>query len=382
MDKKVLIMAPSARTIVFNYDNIRILQSLGCEVHAAADFGDDTGRIGRELRSRGVVCHCLPFKRRTLIRNIPALIRYRKLLGSGNFSAVHCQTETGGFLTRLAAGKAGKNIRLIYTPHGFSFYKGASVLRWILFYPLERWMGKRMNEIISINREDYLLSENLGAEKSSYVNGVGVETEYVPVPAERRAEKRRELHVPENAVLLLSAGELYKRKNHLTVVKAVALLKNPELYYVLCGSGQRERALRRAAARLGVGDHVIFAGYRHDMREIYGAADLFAFPSLYEGLPVALMEAMSAGLPVIASGIRGNTDLIENGKGGFLLNPKDARGFAATIARLAGDVTLREKMGTVNKKTVGRFDLKTVHTQMEAIYRHAVGAEEPEPKKS
>jgi glycosyltransferase involved in cell wall biosynthesis len=367
MDKKVLIMAPSALTIVFNLDNIQMLQGLGCTVHVAANFEPEAVSGVKEMASfknrlslLGVICHHIPFARRSLFKNIPSINQYRKLLIAEKFAVVHCHTETGGLLTRLAMrGKFTKSEYVIYTPHGFHFYRGAPFIYWVLYYPIERWICLRMNELISINHNDY-------------VKGVGLNSERFQNQNKDREAKRMELGVPKNDVMVLSVGELCKWKNHKTVMKAVAKLNNPDLYYVICGRGVLENRLKKTAIRLGIEKQLILTGYRSDMPEVYSAADLFAFPSLHEGLPVALMEAMSAGLPAVCSNVRGVVELIQNNKGGFLLKADDVNGFATAIGRLAGESSLRKRMGNFNMEAVKQFDLQNVRTQMKKIYEFAL----------
>ena len=128
-----------------------------------------------------------------------------------------------------------------------------------------------------------------------------------------------------------------KNKNHTTILKALAMLKDkPEyetMYYLICGRGDQREALEKEAASLGIASHVRFLGYRHDVPELNICSDVFAFMSFREGMPVALMEAMSCGLPAVCSRIRGNTDLIEDGVDGLLVD-NTPRGVAEGLLRL------------------------------------------------
>ena len=162
-----------------------------------------------------------------------------------------------------------------------------------------------------------------------------------------------------------------KNKNHSTVLKALALLKDePEfagMHYLICGMGAQKENLRREAADLQIASHVHFLGYRKDVPQIYGCSDLFVFMSYREGLPVALMEAMSSGLPTVCSPARGNTDLIENGKEGIIVS-QSPRMLADAILELYRDPEKRQRFGQAAVQKVQPFDAENVRKEMRRIY--------------
>src|SRR5699024_7176133 len=119
-------------------------------------------------------------------------------------------------------------------------------------------------------------------------------------------------------ILLFSIGELNNNKNHEIILKAIAKAENKNIHYAIAGQGLLKLGLHELAIALNISSQIHFLGYRKDIPELLSAADIFVFPSLREGLSVSLMEAMASGLPVIASDIRGNIDLIDVNKGGYL----------------------------------------------------------------
>ena len=139
------------------------------------------------------------------------------------------------------------------------------------------------------------------------------------------------------------------------------------MHYLICGRGEQRDALEEEAQQLGIWEHVHFLGYRHDVPELCRCSDIFAFMSFREGMPVALMEAMSCGLPAVCSKIRGNTDLIEHGVDG-LFAENTPEGVAAAILKLYHDPALREQLGRAASQTVSRFDAKAVQQKMKEIY--------------
>jgi glycosyltransferase EpsD len=190
---------------------------------------------------------------------------------------------------------------------------------------------------------------------------------------------RAALGIPDDALLLIAVGELSRRKNHETIIKALAKIRAdahraaPDIRCLIVGSGPLRTHLEQLAAALSVDDAVRFVGFKRDVENYYAISDILCFPSFMEGLPTAVCEAMAAGLPVLCSAIRGNTDLIEQGEGGFLLRPDDADGFAEAIRRLADDAALRAAMGAVNLRNIQKYDIGETLKEMEGIFSACLG---------
>ena len=180
--------------------------------------------------------------------------------------------------------------------------------------------------------------------------------------------KRDELGVPHDAFVILSVGELNKNKNHETIIKAIAKLENPNIYYVICGVGPLREYLEGLAQEYHISGNVKFLGYRTDIAEICKASDIFAFPSKREGLGIAALEAMASGLPLVTSNIHGITDYSVNGKTGFTCNPNAVIGFARSLSELAGDPQRSRRIGLNNITTVGRYDIYSVLSKLKDVY--------------
>jgi len=209
------------------------------------------------------------------------------------------------------------------------------------------------------------------AKRVEYVPGVGIDTSRFASHRDDRQEKRRELGFGEEDFLILTVAEMNKNKNQVMVLKAMALLKEKEEFsnikYLICGMGDYETELRRQAKELEIEDHVFFMGYRKDIPQIHRCCDLFAFMSYREGLPVALMEAMSSGMPTVCSAARGNTDLIENGKEGLIVE-NQPQTVADAILELYHDPEVRRRFSEAAAEKVRQFDQKNVHRMMKDIY--------------
>lgn len=239
--------------------------------------------------------------------------RVREVAAAGGYDVVHLHTPVAAAVGRLALRKIRRSgrVKIIYTAHGFHFYKGAPLLNWLVYYPVERFLSRYTDLLITINEEDCRRALAFNAAEVVRIPGVGVDFgKFRNCEADKR-EKRRELGIPEEAWLLLSVGELNKNKNHIAVIKALAAMEGPDVHYMVAGDGPLRRYLLDEAKALDVEERLHLLGYREDTPALYMAADCFVLPSLREGLPAALMEAAASGLPVICSNIRGNRDIAE-----------------------------------------------------------------------
>lgn len=363
--KKVLIVSTVSRQFyLFEQVNIEILKEMGYEVHAAANFSDRNERLDK----LGIIEHPIDIQRSPFaLKNIVAYKQLYNLMKEQEFDLVHCHSPVGGVLARLAAKKA--NIKkVIYTAHGFHFCKGAPLINWLLFYPIERWLSRYTNTLITINREDYKRAKSFKSCKVEYVPGIGIDTVGYGSCTVDRAAKRKELGISDEDIVILSVGELSKRKNHQAVIKSLASVKSDNIKYILCGTGKKDKLLKSLTKKNGLENKIIFLGFRNDIAEIMASSDIFVMPSLREGLPVAMMEAMACGLPIVCSNIRGHTDLIKNNKGGFLVAAGDEDGYAKALEKLVEDKNLRLSFGAFNKKRVKHNDRHIIKRKMKDIY--------------
>ena len=369
MKKALLVTHVSGFVPQFEMGNVKILQEMGYEVHYASNYhnpsyGDDNHR----LDGTGIIRHQVDFERSPYsLKNLTAYRQLKKLMEEERFDLVHCHNPMSGVITRLAA-HATHTKPVVYTAHGFHFYKGAPIKNWLLYYPVEYLLSFYTNQQICINIEDYERAKRFfHAQKVNYVPGVGIDVKRIRDVKVNKSNKRKDLGIPKEAIVLVSAGELITRKNHETIIRTMAKLKDKRFVYVICGHGELEAHLKEIVKDLKLEHQVFFLGYRTDILEIYMASDICVFPSFQEGLPVALMEAMACGLPVVCSKIRGNTDLVDN-NGGILIKPTDVESYAGAILKLGNDKSLRETMGSYNQRIVEKFDVEKISSAMIMIY--------------
>ncbi len=361
---------------------------MGFEVHYASNFETVVyGRDNDRVKALGLICHHIPFDRRLLCRtNYRAYRQLKDLMAQEAFSLVHCHMPFTGVAARLAAKRTG-TAPVLYTGHGFHFFKGAPWKNWI-FYPVERWMARYTDRLITINEEDFARAEKFPVRgKVCRIHGVGVDCDrFLPSgeDAEMSADKggdarasggeRASSHEPSprhTVFTVMTVGELAPGKNHQAVIRALPSL--PDVRYEIYGEGSCMESLVALARQCGVEERVCFAGYCSDIAERLRRGDAFVFPSLREGMPVAVMEAMAVGLPVIALDIRGCRELVVDGKGGFLLKTDAPEVLSQSIQTLQGDRKLARQMGDYNRTRMRKYDKAVVREEMREIYRGLLG---------
>ncbi len=300
--------------------------------------------------------------------NIKAYGQLKNVIENGNYDIVHCHTPNASVITRLVCEKSRKknSLKVFYTAHGFHFYKGAPKLNWMVFYTIEKLCSRFTDKLITINKEDYEVAKRkFNAKEVHFVPGVGIDlTNFENVQVDRN-EKRREIGVPEDAFLLFSVGELNENKNHQVIIKALAKMNNSNIHYAIAGVGDKHDYLLELAKEFGVSERLHLLGYRNDIPELNHSADVFCFPSIREGLPAAVMEAMACGLPVVCSKIRGNEDLIdENGGSTFRAYSEDDC-ISAIFSVINGN---RYAMGEFNRNKVKDFSCSSVIEKIRRVY--------------
>ena len=307
-----------------------------------------------------ISCTRSPFNKGTLT----AIKEIRRIVREGGYDIVHCHTPIAAMCTRFACRKLRKNgLKVFYTAHGFHFYKGAPLKNWLLYYPAEWLCAHWTDTLITINHEDYNFAQkHLHAKRVEYVSGVGIDGDKFTNAVVDRAEKRREIGVPEDAFLLMSVGELNENKNHEVVLRALAQTENEKIHYAIAGRGPLQEYLIKTAKELDIGEQVHLLGYRKDVPELYKAADCCIFPSIREGLGLAALEGAASGLPLICADNRGTREYTVDGED-IACKYDNVNEFATAIDRYYHELPPKRDAAHIQK-----FSFEAVNKRMREIY--------------
>ena len=298
------------------------------------------------------------------------------------YDAVHVHTPIASVLGRVAARLAGTS-RIIYTAHGFYFHDRMPRPRYLLYEGIERVASRLTHVILTQSREDFDTARRRGLFPSSKLRylGNGVDVSWyrsVLVDERRRIALRNELLLPENTHPLVGiTGRLTEEKGFQDLAQAMSVLRAgfPAAHLLVIGDqlGTDRDPFRlrfdKRISELGLSRHVTFAGFRSDVRDLLSLLDIFVLPSYREGLPRSILEAMSMGLPVVASRIRGSREAVVDGVTGLLVPPGNAEALGGALIRLAANEALRRSLGSAGRNRAEvEYDERLVFHRLERAY--------------
>ena len=365
--KKVLFTATvDSHILHFHIPYLQYFHEQGYEVHVATN--------GTEEIPFCDVKHTVSFERSPFkANNIKAIKQLKEIIDKEKFNIIHCHTPMGSVVTRLAAKQARKkyNTKVMYTAHGFHFFKGAPILNWILFYPVEKWLSKYTDCLITINEEDYTLAKNkFHAKKVELVHGVGVDEKkfQLNMSEEEKHNLRKQLGLQDDDFVLIYVAELNKNKNQMMLIQTMQQITDKTIKLLLVGKGELQEYYKQQVKQMHLDKNIIYTGYRKDIPQLLKISDLCVATSKREGLPVNIIEAMMSGLPIIATNCRGHRDLIKNEKNGYILEINDIQGLQECILKLYNEEKLRKNMGKTGEKSAQQYLLKNIQDKMKKIY--------------
>lgn len=372
MNKKVLLTATVQSHICqFHRPLAEVLHNYGYELHVAAR-DNLAEKNGLKLDFADKVYN-IPFSRSPKSTdNIRAYKELKTIIKNEHYDIIHCNTPMGSIVTRLAAKNSRKTgTKVFYTAHGFHFYNGASKKNWLVFYPIEKYMSRFCDKLITVNEEDFELAKAKFSCSVDHIHGVGVSTDrYHSISNEEKTKRLSAEGLHGDDFTILCTGELNQNKDQKTLISAVARLKNkiPNIKVLLAGNGPLEQQLKAQVSELGLCKQVKFLGYRTDLFRITPAVDLIVSCSHREGMPLNIIEAMLCKKVVIAAENRGHNELIENGKTGYLVKPGDVHTMAKKIYEVFVSKDESENMGNKGFEKAQAYTTCAVKKELVRIY--------------
>lgn len=368
---KILYVTTISNTVnAFLIPHIKMLVEEGHEVDVAFNIKN---KVSPEIFENGCKVYNVPFQRSPLsINNFRAYATLKKIILDEKYDIVHTHTPVASVITRLVC-KNLKSVKVFYTAHGFHFYKGAPLLNWIIYYPIEKWLSKYTDVLITINKADYdiAINKKFRSKKVIFVNGVGINLErFQPQKQSKKLLLREQYNYRSNHFILLYAGELSYRKHQDLLIRVAAKLKDkiPNLKILFAGIGDLKEQYTKQIDELGVHRQVEMLGYRKDIDNLMNIADVAVSSSRQEGLPVNVMEAMATGLPLVVTNCRGNIDLVTDNENGFVVEMDDVQKFADAVEKLYRMVKLRQEFGRKSLSLINNYSTQSVMKEIMSIY--------------
>lgn len=369
--RKVLFVANIHKHfLAFHLPYIQWFKDHGYEVHVAAG-GERDVVVPHADKMFYLSLERHPFK----LANIKACKELRRIIAEEGYCLVHCHTAMGSVVARIAARmeRAAGRLKMLYTAHGFHFFKGSPKRYWLMYYPMEKYLSKYTDAIITINQEDYDLVKTYGFKnRNTYkIPGIGINTQRLIVSNEAlRHSLRREYGYAQDAFLMIYIAEYIERKNHRFIIEALPELAKvlPNVKVLFAGRGRLMEQMKTLASELHVEPYVDFLGFRKDIGQLIALSDIGISASRQEGLGLNIAEEMYSGLSVVATEDRGHKELIDDGKNGFIFKQGDRKTFVECIVQLARNPEMRAQFGESAKEKMRRFTLENALKEMACIY--------------
>lgn len=371
MKKFLYVATVYSHISAFHLPYLMMLKKQGYEVHVAANY-DNNINTKPLIEEKGIICHDISFSKSLMsLENIKSVKMLNNLFEEHRFELIHVHTPIASFITRFTLRKFKNQGPLIYTAHGFHFFKGAPLINWLLFYPLEGLARNWTDALIVMNQEDLKNAQKIGFVENEtlfFVHGVGVNIkEYSNHTIDNKLLS--EFDIDDNDVVISYIAELNHNKNHMYLLDNwKSILKNySNTKLLIIGTGELEGTLKAYIKEKQL-ENVYFLGYRHDVDKLLAISDIVTLLSFREGLPKCLMEAMCNSKPCVVSDIRGNRDLISNEKNGFVVPLNEPEKLINSFCKVIESKELRDTFGEEGFKKIQNYDLEKVVTDVSKVY--------------
>ncbi len=352
--KKVAIVAHEDLFVEhFLLPYVKMYKDNGYEVHIITNGNNDFKNCDKKIK--------VPMVRNPYnIKNIKAYFQLKKNFNTEKYDVVNSHTPIGGVLARLAAKKIKKNgSKIIYTVHGFHFFKGAPTYNNIFYFAVEKILSKYTNDIVTMNKEDYNLAKEKFKTNVHHSFGIGINSSNfdAEISNKDKNDLRKKLGLKTTDIILVYVAELSIRKNQGMLLQVIKKLneENNKYKLLLIGEDSLNGYYQKLSLELGIQNNVIFLGYKKNINKYLKISNIFVSTSTQEGLPMCILEAMASKLPVVATNCRGNRDL---------LNKKHS------LVKLGAveDMVIKIKNNTYCQKLNKNYCIENVMKKLEKIY--------------
>ena len=321
-------------------------------------------------------CYDLPCDRNPFKSEINKSIKsLRKILQENNYDVIHCNTITGSIVARIAAKPFRKyGLKVFYTNHGMHFYKGASIRRWLLGYPMEKILAPFTDVLITINEADHKLAKKYlkSCKSIERIHGIGVDLSRfrkVNLTVDKQYV-RDSLNIKSEDYVLAYVAEINKNKNQKSLLRVFDIVHQsiPSAKLLLIGPDHTKGKFKKYICEKGFAENIQMLGWRDDVPELLSSSDVYVASSKSEGLGLNLIEAMACNLPVIAFKNRGHCEIIKHKKNGFLVDQNDYEEMAKYVIMLFENNRIKDQITRQAQEDIGKYETDNVLKELEAIY--------------
>jgi GT2 family glycosyltransferase/glycosyltransferase involved in cell wall biosynthesis len=305
------------------------------------------------------------------IKDLIATVRMIRFIRHGRYTVVHTNSSKAGILGRWSAWFAGTPL-ILHTVHGWGFHSHQNPVERFFYINLEKITLPITHHLIAVTQRDIEkgVQSGIGCRDDYVVIRSGIELDRFGHPDRPPHETREALGIPPTAQVVGTVTRLSRQKAPLDLIRAVEIVarKVPTAVFVIVGDGPLRGQVERMVRRMGLTDRVILTGLRRDVPDLMAIFDIFLLPSLWEGLPRVIPQAMAHGLPIVASAVDGNLEAVRHGETGFLIPPADYQQAAAAVIELLSRPQDAARMGAVGRRHVAEFDARRMVAQMADLY--------------
>ena len=368
MKKALFVATVDVHIRTFHLPYLKLLHDNGYEVHVATNGNENFPNCDKKQQ---ICIERSPFK----LKNLKAIKQLKKMINEEQYDLIHCHTPMGSVVARLAARKCRKKYgtRVIYTAHGFHFYKGASIINWLLFYPIEKWLAKYTDVLITINTEDYELAKQKFSKRChdiQYIPGVGIDTKKfdIKLTDKEKTKLKNSLGLKKTDYILTCVARLDKNKNQGFLISVMeSLVKDyANIHLLLVGPDELNGYYQRIVNEKNLEDNVHFLGRREDVSKLLAITDVVVSASKREGLPINIIEAIASGKPIVALNCRGMKDLIINSDYGLIANNHCE--FLNDMIFLISNHKLQKKDDKSRREHIEKYSVSQILKRMKSIY--------------
>ena len=364
--KKILFTANTLRHLYLcHLPYFSYFKEMGYEVHTASD---DDLKLDNVDKSFKLSIKRTPYS----FKNIKAIFELVKILKDNKYEIIHTHTPMGAVVTRLAMMLIRKKgTKIVYTAHGFHFFKGCPIWYYVLYYPVEKILSRYTDMIITINREDYEFAKKHFKTNIRYILGVGFNEDKLKTKLSKKEvlEFKKSIGLDYNDYVISYVAEISKRKRHDYLLKTISRMNITNEKFLFIGDSSNIKKIKKLIDRYNLSKIVHIIGFNAEISKYLDISDLIVSVSRQEGLPLNIMEAMYKEKPIIVTDCRGNRDLIKNNVNGLVVDLNDQEGFVSAVYYLKNNKEIANKFSCKNKKIVRKYSIKFILPKMKLIYK-------------